>query len=1081
MANYGGTIKLEGESEYRRALQQITQNLKELSAELKIVSNTYDKNDQSTAAISARSEALSKKLDEQNSKVALLTSKYQSLDLEYGKNSQAQANLNKELDAARTKLAEIAKTTGESSKEYEKQEKVIADLEKTQDDWNKTISNAKVEMLNAEAASAKTSKELTSLGENSQQTSKYMQQLSRSTKESGDTAEKASSGGYTVLKNVLANLASDVIRAGINAIGSAITNVAQSFNEWSQMSRDLNEQQAKVVQVMHNTTDATDAEIKALINLTAVQEKSGVVSQETQLAGLQELGTYVSQKESLEALLPVMNDMVAQQYGVGASMQSATNIATMMGKVLGNGQVDALKRLGYAFDDSQKQILQYGAEEERVRVLTEVVSASVGGMNEALAQTDAGSAQIAASYLKDLKITAGDTFSSIKNEIVGSFTPAIKTATEAVKGMVSGEVDIEQGMTQIFDGIQKGLDNIDRILPQLLETGGKILTALLEGIANKLPEIMPVVVQIIDKVVNILVDNLPLILDCGIKIILALLEGIIAALPSLIEKLPELIISIVTTLIDNLPRMLEIGPKLILALAQGILKAIPKLIEKLPELWNAMWNYLKNLPSKWIEIGTNLVKGLWQGIKDTLTWLKNKIKSFGTGVIDFILKLFGINSPSKVMEDEVGKNIALGLIKGINDEETNVKKSAEDLASVYISSAKTKIKALESANEITTAQEVDFWNTILGTTKVGTKEYDEAYTQLNNAKNKQAEETAKQAEEIKKSTESLTKDTEKLTKEFAQNVTKIEEDTNKAIDKLWEDYENSLNKRYESILNSMNLFDEVKTDDAITKSQLLQNLKDQVTTLKEWDQVLDNLRQRIENEDLLEYLEQQGVKAIEQLKTINGFSDDELAQYEALYERKQKIALNRAKDEHKMLKETTKEQVADLKEQATQQIDNLKNEYVQNLQKLSSETKIEGVNIGNAIANGISNGLVEGLDKTEEKIKSRVRKITTAIEKELEINSPSKVYRDEIGKQMAAGIGVGFEREMQTVTSDIKNAVPTSFNISKPKITQAADSKSNFNSMLDAFKKALSQMTVEMDDAVMGKFVTKTVARAIYN
>ena len=1079
MPVFGDSIKIEGESEYRRALQQIVLNLKEVSAEMKIVSATYDKNDKSTDAVAAKTAVLTQKLDEQNKKVELLTKVYNDLDKEYGENSQKQAELNKQLDDAKTKLAEVAKTAGESSKEYQEQQKVVENLESSQYKYNKALSDAKVDMLNAEAASAKTTKELDKLAKSSEQGEKDMTALAKATKNSGDEAEKASSG-YTVMKNVLANLASDAIKSGIQAIGTAIKNVARGFNEWSQLARDVQEQEAKVVQVMQNTTDASNEEIQALINLTAQKEKTGVVSQQTQLAGLQELGTYVSQKESLEALLPVMNDMVAQQYGVGASMQSATNIATMMGKVLGNGQVDALKRLGYAFDDNQKQILQYGAEEEKVRVLTEVVTASVGGMNEALAKTDAGSAQIAASYLNDLKVTAGNAFSSIKNELVSGFTPAVREATEAIKGMIAGNVDVEEGMTQIFNGISESLDNLNKILPDLLETGGKILTALLQGIADHLPEIMPTIIMIMDKVINIIVDNLPLILDCGIKILLALIEGLIQALPQLIEKIPEIIIGIATAILENLPKIFEMGWELIIALIKGILKAIPKLIEALPKLWDAMWNYLKSLPEKWVEIGGNLIKGLWEGIKNMGKWVIDKIKGFGKSILKAVKSIFGINSPSKVMEDEVGKNIALGLIKGIDDEESNVKKSAEDLASVYISSAKTKIKALESANEITTAQEVDFWNTILETTKSGTKEYDEAYTQLNNAKNKLAEESAKQAEEIKKSTESLTSDTEKLTKEFAQNITKIEEDTNKEIDKLWEDYENSLNKRYESILNSFNLFDEVKTDDAIAKSELLQNLKDQVTTLKEWDQVLDNLRERIQNEDLLEYLEQQGVKAIEQLKAINGFSDDELAQYEALYERKQKIALNRAKDEHKMLKETTKEQVADLKAQATQQIDELKTAYVQNLQKLAGETKTEGVNIGEAISAGISDGLINGLDNTEDKIRNRVKKITQAIEKDLDINSPSRVYRDEIGKQMAAGIGLGFEQEMQTVTSDIKNAVPRNFDVKNTQLSYQLEKQGNFIAMVDAFKTALSQMSVELDDVKLGKFVTKTVSRAIY-
>ena len=35
--------------------------------------------------------------------------------------------------------------------------------------------------------------------------------------------------------------------------------------------------------------------------------------------------------------------------------------------------------------------------------------------------------------------------------------------------------------------------------------------------------------------------------------------------------------------------------------------------------------------------------------------------------------------------------------------------------------------------------------------------------------------------------------------------------------------------------------------------------------------------------------------------------------------------------------------------------------------------------------------------------------------------------------------------------------------------------------LVTAFKEALSQMTVEMDDVTMGKFVEKTVAKAIYS
>ncbi len=307
-------------------------------------------------------------------------------------------------------------------------------------------------------------------------------------------------------------------------------------------------------------------------------------------------------------------------------------------------------------------------------------------------------------------------------------------------------------------------------------------------------------------------------------------------------------------------------------------------------------------------------------------------------------------------------------------------------------------------------------------------------------------------EDTLKQTETLASDTAKLTKEFAESVVKIEQDTSTAIDKLWADYDASVQKRQESIMSSL-----------------------------EWDAVLDNLRERIKNEGLLEYLEAQGVKSIEQLKTINSFSDNELEQYEALYERKQKIALNRAKDEHAMLKETTKVQVAALKTQASQQIDELKNTYVAKLNELAISGRSQGVNVGSAIASGMKSGLATGLDKVEAESRRRVREMTAAIEDELDIHSPSKVYRDQIGKQMAAGIGVGFGDEMQTVVSDMRQAIPTNFDLPRNLTTTAsATSDSYLANMIDAFKVALSQMTVEMDDKIMGKFVTKTVARAIY-
>ena len=47
-------------------------------------------------------------------------------------------------------------------------------------------------------------------------------------------------------------------------------------------------------------------------------------------------------------------------------------------------------------------------------------------------------------------------------------------------------------------------------------------------------------------------------------------------------------------------------------------------------------------------------------------------------------------------------------------------------------------------------------------------------------------------------------------------------------------------------------------------------------------------------------------------------------------------------------------------------------------------------------------------------------------------------------------------------------------------LSNPANADYNYNRVVDAFKDALSQMTVELDDDQVGKFVIRTVENAIY-
>ena len=228
MAGFGSSIKLQGESEYQRALKQINQSLREVSSEMKVVSSSFDKNDKSTQAMAQKSDVLNKKLEEQKNKLNVLTQKYNEMNNTYGKNSVAQQQLTTELTKEKAELERIGNTLGKTSKEYQDQEKVVNELEDKQVQYNNAVSKAKTEMNQAQAEVNKTTKELDELG-------KEEEDVTKKTKQAGD--------GFTVFKGILANLGTQAINSAINGLksmGNALLSVGkqaiESYADYEQLA-----------------------------------------------------------------------------------------------------------------------------------------------------------------------------------------------------------------------------------------------------------------------------------------------------------------------------------------------------------------------------------------------------------------------------------------------------------------------------------------------------------------------------------------------------------------------------------------------------------------------------------------------------------------------------------------------------------------------------------------------------------------------------------------------------------------------------------------------------------------------------
>lgn len=295
---------------------------------------------------------------------------------------------------------------------------------------------------------------------------------------------------------------------------SAVGTITSAFDSCVQANQAQQEAETKLAQVMRNTMSASDDQIESIKALTTAQQQLGIIGGDVQLAGAQELGTYLEKTESLQKLIPVMNDMVAQQYGYNATQESAVGIATMMGKVM-DGQVGALSRYGYKFDEVQERILKYGTEAERVATLTEVVSQSVGGMNKALAQTPVGRLKQAADRIGGIQERVGRLYVQLKL----AFVPIMETIISAAERLMTTFENNQAKAQSIIDTINVAFQDMADFIGNKM---GDICSAI-EGLQP--------VIQFVASVIGVAWQIVSGVMKATISTILTIINVINAARP----------------------------------------------------------------------------------------------------------------------------------------------------------------------------------------------------------------------------------------------------------------------------------------------------------------------------------------------------------------------------------------------------------------------------------------------------------------------------------------------------------------------------------------------------------------------
>jgi len=746
MASFGGSIKLTGADEYKSALKQITQSLRETGSELTAVASRYDKNDSSLSTLKAKTTELNAVLEKQQQAYSTLKGAYDSFSAKVNEQATQHQKLVQEYEQEKQKLEEIRKASGESSQAYQDQQAKVNDLasavaksSKNMDENEIALSKMKTQLNQTEATVNKTTKEIDELG--------------NETEESGEKAKKGSEG-YTVFKNILANLGTQAINSALNGLknlGSAMVDVGKqaldSYAQYEQLTggvETLFGDSAKVVEGYANEAYKT-------AGLSANEYMSTVTSFSASM--LQSLGndTQKSAEYSNRAVIDMSDnankmgtsmEMIQNAYqgfakqnytmldnlklGYGGTKGEMERLIADANKVKeANGEMADLSIDSFADVTEAIHIIQteMGITGTTSKEASVTIEGSVNSMKSAyqnlltgLANGNADMGQLVQN-LVDSVITAGNNILPAVDQIAKSVIDVLPQILDSIlqalpSFLQAGQnildtliVGIRQNLPAIMDATMQILNTLLNTLvsnlPQLLQMGIIIIVQLVQGIAQQLPTLIPQMIEAVLTMVDTLIDNIDLLIDAGIQLILGLAEGLIDALPDLIDKIPIIIDKLCDAIIRNLPKIIEMGITLIIKLAEGLIKAIPQLISKVPQIISSLLNAItvggfskmlnagRDLLNKVKEgivngigslasVGTNIVQGLWNGINNAKDWVLNKIKGFGKAILNGIKSIFGIKSPSTVFRDQVGKNLALGLGEGFEQEMKEVTADMQD-------------------------------------------------------------------------------------------------------------------------------------------------------------------------------------------------------------------------------------------------------------------------------------------------------------------------------------------------------------------------------------------------------------------
>lgn len=360
------------------------------------------------------------------------------------------------------------------------------------------------------------------------------------------------------------------------------------------------------------------------------------------------------QSQTFSGLISTLKDNAQQLLGEVVQPISDSMVSTLL-----PAAIDSINQMTTAFQTQGVDgLIQAGSQilvdlltgiaqklPDVIEIAVQIIESIVDGLNKNMPQIITAAGQILLALV-----------SGIAQLLPSLGELALNIIWTLVNGLITNAPQLTAQASTMFTDF---CAQIQTRLPELIQRGTEMISSLLTGLLNNAPQIIQQAGDMLTEWVLTIISMLPSILQSGSNMILNLLDGLISNAPQIISQAASMLAEYVSTIGDHLPQILQKGIEIIGELLAGIVREVPNLIASIPGIIADIGSAF--LEKDWARIGWDIISGIGSGIANAAGNLVDAAVSAARDAVNAVKGWLGIASPSKLMRDQVGKYMALGM------------------------------------------------------------------------------------------------------------------------------------------------------------------------------------------------------------------------------------------------------------------------------------------------------------------------------------------------------------------------------------------------------------------------------------